>query len=329
MAEQQKPPVINPPSSTPEQESTGLFGLLGAGIGKALQNLDCCLPAKVISFERTPPKRVTVQPMYKITSTGGETTQLAQIDSIPVLSYGGAGVLIDFDLKEGDLGWIIANDQDISLFLQSYEEAAGNTKRNHSFSDAFFIPDIMHDYFLAGKDGQAAIQTQPGTTYITIAEGEINIAVDGVFTYVNDVDLKGEKEITIPKDSLASSGGNVFRLLEDVTLNDKGEGKGSFKSVVIGDIPCPEKTLTEIVTKVAGWNEVKNEKAGQSQGGDKGISLKGDEVIINMPTVTVNSSNVTLNSSATSIVSPINIAGDVLVKGNVFASGEIKGNQPL
>lgn len=262
MAEE-KEPILNPPSFSPEEQASGLFGLLQGGMSKALQNMDCCLPARVVSFDRAS-NRVTVEPMYKITSTGGDQMQMAQIDSIPVFLFGGAGAFISFDLKQNDFGWIIASDQDISLFLQTYEASAGNTKRNHSFSDAFFLPDIMHDYYLSGTDGEAAIQTKQGTTYITLSEGKINIQVSGAFTYVKDADLKGEKNITIPKDSLAKSGNNVFKLLEDVTLDDKGQGKGNFKSVVIGDVSCPEKTLTEIVTKIAGWAEVNNENKGAS-----------------------------------------------------------------
>ena len=326
MAENQPPPIINAPSFSPEQEASGLSGLLSGSIGKALQNLDCCLPARVISFDRAS-NRVTVEPMYKITSTGNDQIQMAQIDSIPVFLFGGAGAFISFDLKQNDLGWIIANDQDISLFLQTYESSAENTRRNHSFSDALFLPDLMHDYYLSGKEGEASFQTKEGTTYITLSESKINIQVSGAFTYVKDADLKGEKDITIPKNSLAKSDGNIFKLLEDVTLDSKGEGKGNFKSVVIGDISCPENTLTEIVTQVAGWNEVNNENKGEPQGEGKGLTLEGDQITIDMPKVVINSQSAQIKSSQIEITSAVNVTGDINVTGNVYATSEIKGNQ--
>lgn len=305
--------VINTPSSTPEQEAAGLLGLQTVAINKAMQNLDCCLPARIVSYDRIT-NRATVEPMYKITSTGGATTQMAQIDSIPVLQLGGGGVFINFGLRQGDLGWIIANDQDISLFLQSYESSPGNTKRNHSFSDAFFIPDLMHDYYLSGQDEQTAIQTQQGTTFITLSEGNIDVNVSGIFTYVSDADLRGDKNITVPKDSIAKSGDNYFKLLADVTLDDKGEGKGNFKSVVIGDIPCPENSLVEIVTQIAGWLSVNNENEGEPQGENKGISITDQQITINSPSVFING--------------PTTITGDLRVNGNITASGNITGDTP-
>ena len=304
--------VINTPSQSPENSAGGLLGLNKLAMDKAMQNLDCCLPAKIIAYDRVT-NRANVEPQYKITSTGGDTTPLAQINSIPVLLMGSGEVFITYSLKEGDLGWIIANDQDISLFLQSYEASPGNTKRMHSFSDAFFIPDLMKDYYLSSRD-HAAIQTKAGTTYITIAEGNIDISVDDVFTFVADVDIKGDPNITIPKGVFAKSGENYFKLLEAVTLDSEGKGKGNFKSVVAGQIDCPEKTLKEIVTQIAGWNSVNNENKGELRGQKIGVNIASSEITISSPKLTVNS--------------PTTITGDVRVNGNITATGTIQGNVP-
>lgn len=306
--------IINPPSQSPENSSGGLLGFNNLAMQKAMQNLDCCLPAKIIAYDRLT-NRATVEPQYKITSTGGSTTQLAQINSIPVLLLGGGGVFISYALKEGDLGWIIANDQDISLFLQSYEASPGNTKRMHSFSDAIFIPDLMKDYYLSSTD-KTAIQTKSGTTYITIDEGAIDISVSDAFTMVADVDLRGDAKATIPKGSLAKSGNNYFKLLDQVTLDDSGQGKGNFKSMVAGQIACAEKTLTEIVSKVAGWNSLNNENKGEPQGDKIGITITGSEITINSPKLTLNTPVIALNG-ATTITGNLRVDGDITASGNI------------
>lgn len=303
---------INTPSQSPESSASGILGLQNLAIDKAMQNLDCCLPAKIISYDRLA-NRATVEPQYQVTATSGSTTQMAQIDAIPVLLLGSSSVMISFDLKEGDLGWIIANDQDISLFLQSYQSAPGNTKRMHSFSDAVFIPDLMKDYYLASQD-KTSIQTKQGTTYITIAESNIDIAVSEAFTYVADVDLTGEADLTIPEGAIAKSGANYFRLVATVTLDSSGQAKGYFKALVAGELECPENTLTEIVTQVAGWNSVNNPNKGEPQGIRQGISITDQEITINSPRLNVNG--------------PAFINGDLRVEGNITASGFIQGNVP-
>ncbi len=49
-------------------------------------------------------------------------------------------------LKEGDFGWVLANDRDISLFLQNYNQSPPNTNRIKNFADGLFIPDTMKSY---------------------------------------------------------------------------------------------------------------------------------------------------------------------------------------
>lgn len=304
--------IVNTPSQSAEDSSGGLLGFNKLALQKALQNLDCCLPAKITAYDRLT-NRATVEPQYKVTSTGGDTLQMAQIESIPVLLIGGGDVFISFNLKEGDLGWIIANDQDISLFLQNYKASPGNTKRMHSFSDAVFIPDLMKDYYLASSD-KASIQTKAGTTSITITDGSIDITVSDKFTVVSNVDLKGRPNIKIPQGSIARSGDNPFKLLSDVTLDESGQGIGTFKSVIAGEVSCSENTLNFIVSKVAGWNSVNNQSKGEPQGEKVGVNITDSEITFNAPKLTINT--------------PITITGDVRVNGNITASVIIQGNTP-
>ena len=129
-------------------------------------NLDDMLPAEIIAYNRAS-NTAQVQPLISMVDTSGNIIQRAQIMSVPVLRLGAGNALIAFYPKSGDLGWIKANDRDISLFKQSWSQSIPNTARKHSFSDAVFIPDEMGAITLNSFfPTDAAIQTPDGTSAI-------------------------------------------------------------------------------------------------------------------------------------------------------------------
>jgi hypothetical protein len=168
-------PVNANPSIDPANENT-LAGILQFAFGKFLNNVDGMLPAKVVAYDRTK-NRVQVQLLIALVATDGTNISRAQIASLPVLVLGGGGFLINFNLNPGDLGWVIANDRDISAFLQSYSESAPNTVRKHSFSDGLFIPDVMTNYTIASEDSSnMVIQNSDGSVKISLGSEKIKIA---------------------------------------------------------------------------------------------------------------------------------------------------------
>jgi hypothetical protein len=166
-----------PPSIDPADEDN-MVGMLRTAFKKFLQNTDDMLPARVIAFngDRNAP-RVTVEPLVKILTTAGQAVARAQIASVPVLQCGAGGFLLSFPIKPGDLGWIKANDRDISLFLQSYNPGTPNTLRLHSFEDGVFIPDCMRDYTIDGEDdGAAVLQSVDGTVKVVLTDEKLVLA---------------------------------------------------------------------------------------------------------------------------------------------------------
>lgn len=162
------------PSGDPADLSdfTGAFRHI---FNKMLQEIDDMLPAKVISYNRAT-NRAVVQPLIKLLTTSNATIERAQVASVPVYQYGGGGFLLSFPIKAGDLGWIKANDRDISLFLQGYKSSAPNTIRKKSFSDAVFFPDVMRGYIIAEEDlNNAVIQNLSGTVKIALFENKVKI----------------------------------------------------------------------------------------------------------------------------------------------------------
>lgn len=165
----------NAPDIDPANNES-LSGTIRFAFAKLMQNVNGMLPAKVIAYDRTT-NRVQVQLLIAVVTTGGAQISRPQIASLPVLLLGGGGFFMSFNLNAGDLGWVVANDRDISLFLQTYAQTAPNTARIKSFSDGLFIPDIMTDYTIAPEDSEnAVLQSLDGTVKISLGPGVINIS---------------------------------------------------------------------------------------------------------------------------------------------------------
>lgn len=155
------------PSASPANLNS-LEGAMRVVLTKFLQNTDDMLPAKIIAYDRTT-NRAQVQPLISVVSTSGRATSRATIASVPVLQLGGGGFVMSFPISPGDLGWIKANDRDISFFKKNYANSAPNTQRKHTFEDAMFIPDsMMRGVTVAGEDANnLVIQNLAGTVKIS------------------------------------------------------------------------------------------------------------------------------------------------------------------
>jgi len=157
--------------------------------GKQMQAIDDMLPAKVISYNRTT-NLAKVQPLIKMVTADGNTVSRATIAEIPVFQYAGGGFMVSFPIAAGDLGWIKANDRDISLYMASFNESAPNTLRRKSFSDAMFFPDIMRGYSIAAEDaGNLVIQYKDTTTKIAMSGAKIKIASPTIELSATTIDL--------------------------------------------------------------------------------------------------------------------------------------------
>ena len=156
------------------------------------------VPAKVVSYDRAS-NTATVQPMLMLVDMNENTRSRGQISELPVFSFGGGGFHINFPLKPGDLGWMIAADRDISLFMKNLEEARPTTLRRHKFNDGWFIPDVFRKYTIDGADTNAmVIQSTDGKTRISISDGKVDITAPTsvtvttpIATFSKDVHIKG------------------------------------------------------------------------------------------------------------------------------------------
>lgn len=169
-----------------EEDLTGLLENLRDNIFLTLEKK---LPAIVesVSDDRT---RVKVRPLIAIVAEAGETLQRDSIEGIPVFQMGAGNLLISFPVEPGDLGWIEANDRDISLFLQSYAQSDPGTFRKHSFSDAVFYPDVMTGFQVAEEDaGAVVIQNRDGSVKVAVDQSEVRVKNGGTSWVMSDQNI--------------------------------------------------------------------------------------------------------------------------------------------
>lgn len=171
--------------------------------------LECCLPAIVVSYDRAA-NRAVLQPAVSEVATSGQKISRDKLYDIPVLTMSGGGYFINFPLSPGDTGWIVACDRDISLFKQSLEETAPNTYQKHRFSDAFFVPDKVKNFTIAGTDTSGlVISNLNGNNKIVLNGSNLDITsaaviITGPATFKNPVtaedNITAQKDVTIKQD---------------------------------------------------------------------------------------------------------------------------------
>lgn len=135
------------PSHNPADENT-LDGLNNVLIDKISMSIQNVIPGIVQSYDKTT-NRVVVKPAITGVASQGQKLSREPLIDIPVLKLSGGGTTLSFPIAQGDTGWIVACDRNISIFKQNLEESAPNDYRKHKYEDSFFIPDSING---AGTD---------------------------------------------------------------------------------------------------------------------------------------------------------------------------------
>lgn len=196
-----------PPSGDPADKDS-VTGLLNTVLQKFVQsNLDDMLPARVISYDRNT-NRASVQPIVSMMTTAGQQVARASVGSVPVLLLGGGGMMLGFNLKAGDFGWLKANDRDISMFLQSYNVGPPNTRRMHSFEDGLFIPDAVRGFTINGEDNEnAVLQTLDGSIRIALWDDRVKITAGDNHFEITETDATIQAPTINLNGNVTSTGG--------------------------------------------------------------------------------------------------------------------------
>lgn len=193
--------------STDAANDGSLSGQLDASIRSFFLNeFEGMLPATVISYDDVT-NRAVIKPLVMIGTTDGAKVARSQVPGIPVYRFGGGGFFMRFPIKPGDLGWLKANDRDISLvFQRGGLEDWPNTTRLHKFSDAMFFPDTFKQWVISGENSDKAVwQTLDGETCISLGAGEIKHKVGAVSITVSASGI----DLVSPPGTLKHNGKNI------------------------------------------------------------------------------------------------------------------------
>lgn len=129
-------PAYNP------ADANSLDGLNNIMLDKFAMGIECVIPGIVQSYDKAT-NRATIKPAITGVASQGQKVSKPAYTNIPVLQLGG-GASISFPIKQGNTGWLIACDRNISIFKQNLTESAPNDLRKHKFEDSFFIPDSIN-----------------------------------------------------------------------------------------------------------------------------------------------------------------------------------------
>lgn len=166
-------------------------------IRNVLLSLEIVLPAVVVEYDRAK-NLVTVQPAVNRVLTDGTEAKRA-LAKIPCVNLCGNGIGINFPLKKGDTGWLIAADRDTENFQQLLETSRPKTFNLHSFQFGFFIPDKIHGFKIHDDDADSlVIETLDCKTRISIKQGQITIvSSDNVKVETETADVTASDKVTL------------------------------------------------------------------------------------------------------------------------------------
>lgn len=181
-------PSYNPADA---QEMSGLLNIFKTAL---MQGFRVALPAVIVSFDGAS-NRAVVSPAVTSASSNGETINLPQISDVPVCTAGGGGFAASFPLVQGDTGWLLFCDRDISLFKSSGVISPANTDRMHNLSDAVFFPDIMGKASVSASNA-AVWQTYDGSVQVALSASGVsvkgNTAITGDLSVSGDISATGD-----------------------------------------------------------------------------------------------------------------------------------------
>jgi hypothetical protein len=166
-------------------------------------DVDDMVPATVISYDDVK-NRAVLKPIVMLGTTEGQKMSRAQVSNIPVFRFGGGGFFIRAPIKPGDMGWLKANDRDLSLIMQGGgKEDWPNTTRLHSFSDAMFFPDTFKSWVIDGANLDAmVIQSIDGSVCMSVHADKVNVKTplfeveSPLSTFSGDIEVSGTSLLT-------------------------------------------------------------------------------------------------------------------------------------
>lgn len=167
-----------------------------------ISGIHVSIPCKIISYDRDV-HLATVQVMYLYELVNGKTIVGPEIKNIELIRIMAGGFLIDFPIKAGDTGWLLAVDRDCYDIKRESSQRKPASSDINGYKTGFWIPDQWGSDTKLGISGVDAnrltIQSKDGTQKVSIGASDISITATTL--YVN-----GNLEVT---GKIKESGTNV------------------------------------------------------------------------------------------------------------------------
>ena len=137
--------------------------------------IECALPAVVVSYDRDK-NLVTARPaVNRVLAATGESVKRTEV-IVPCFNPCGGDIGINFPLKAGNTGWLIAADRDTTNFKASRRVSSPQSLDLHRFAFGFFVPDQIHGFDIAAEDNDAlVIQSLDGLTKIAVDDDGVRV----------------------------------------------------------------------------------------------------------------------------------------------------------
>lgn len=182
-------PSYNPADTTSVEGALNIFGK------HLMQLIEQSIPAIVESYDAST-NQITVRPAINVSLTTGEFLR-RDVIKVTAWIFGAGGFFMRPPYKKGDTGWLIASDNDTSLFKQGKKIADANTNQKHRYSFGYFIPDKINGFSVSADDNNRfVIQNDSGTERISIGANDTKIFSTNLSIQAANVNITGTTSIT-------------------------------------------------------------------------------------------------------------------------------------
>ena len=185
---------------------------------RMLIDLHVAKPGKIVSYDNTK-KTAVVQPAFNSLLKNGSIIALPPINDVPVAILQGGGFSLQFPIAAGDPCLLIFVDRDISVWLQTGEQAVPATQSLHDYSDVIALvgPSPLTAGLPSPSSGETALLDGAGTTKLGIQGGKLTIqnSTQSLLGVLQTL-IEGIQGLTVNGTPVVDSTGKVASALIDL-----------------------------------------------------------------------------------------------------------------
>ncbi len=192
--------ALNDPTSP-----TSGYNSLRFAIDMAKNAMMTCTIVKVkkctVKDKVGPIGRVDVLPLVQMIDGIQRTTDHVTVYNLPYMRMVGGKRAVIMDPKEGDIGFVVTADRDISGVKEKKDVAPPGSNRRYNISDGMFVGAVLAEkptsYVRFNGDSEIEITPDKGVTAIWIRPNRIDLGMKGAPHAVVTVDGPSTKVFAV------------------------------------------------------------------------------------------------------------------------------------